>query len=184
MPKFSRMVWVVLGLSVMAVGIGTLSSRPVAAAPLSSGPINVKIVNPQAQPVPVSDAQIQPFDILVDAPLSDGSIRGSASFTVPSGQRLVIDYIGGNVCLPIGQKAIFEVDVQVGPTPADFVLPAIPQGTFNAFGGGPCDNFAVSTPVRIYADPNTTVSLAVVRSDPNGSTFSGISLSGHLVNTQ
>jgi len=56
----------------------------------------VKVINSQTQPVPTSDAQNQPFATLVDAVLSDGSIRGSASFTVPSGQRLIIDFIGGN----------------------------------------------------------------------------------------
>jgi hypothetical protein len=183
MAKFSRLMCLGLGVGILTVAIGMFSTHPAAAAP-TVGPISVKVANPQTQPVPTSDAQNQPFATLVDALLPDGSIRGSASFTVPSGQRLIIDYIAGNVCLPVGQKAIFDVDVQVGTTPVVYVLPAIPQGTFNSFGGGPCDNFAVSQQVRIYADPDTTVSLAVVRSDSTGSTFSGLAVSGHLVNTQ
>ena len=79
-----------------------------------------------------------------------------------------------NVCLPVGQKAIFDVDVQVGTAQVEYALPAIAEGTFNGFGGGPCDNFAVSQQVRIYADPNTTVTLAVVRSDLTGSALFGV----------
>ena len=145
---------------------------------------NVTITNPQTQPVPTSDAQNQPFAILVNPFLADGSIRGSASFTVPNGQRLIIAFIGGHACLPLGQKAIFDVDVQVGTAPVDYALPAIAEGTFNGFGGGPCDNFAVGQQVRIYADPGTTVTLAVVRSDSTGSALPGLAVSGHLVNTQ
>jgi hypothetical protein len=182
MPKFRRLVWVVLGLSAIAVGVGTISSRPVAAAPLASAPINVKVVNPPAQPVPVSDAQTQPFGILINPVLSDGAIRGDASFTVPSGQRLIIDFVGGNVCLPAGQKAAFDVTVQIGTIESNYVLAAIPQGTFNSLAG--CDDFAVSQQVRIYADPNTTVDFGVVRSDSTGRTFAGIGVSGHLVNVQ
>ena len=145
---------------------------------------NVTIANPQTQPVPTSDAQNQPFAILVNPSFTDGSPRGSASFAVPNGQRLIIEFIGGNVCLTVGQKAIFAVDVQVGGAQPEYALPAIAEGTFNGFGGGPCDNFAVSQQVRIYADPGTTVTLAVVRSDSTGSTFAGLAVSGHLVNTQ
>src|SRR5258707_11867848 len=118
MAKFGRLMCLGLGLGTLTVAIGMLSSHPVAAAPAAQAvPISVKVINSQTQPVPTSDAQNQPFATLVDAVLSDGSIRGSASFTVPSGQRLIIDFIGGNVCLPVGQKAMFDVEVQVGTTP-------------------------------------------------------------------
>jgi hypothetical protein len=137
-----------LGLGILAVAIGTLSTHPAAAAPGStnvtvtntplpvqapnsnttplpanvtnfpstqnvSGTVNVgnfpaaqnvTITNPQTQPVPTSDAQNQPFAILVNPFLADGSIRGSASFTVPNGQRLIIEFIGGNACLPSVKK--------------------------------------------------------------------------------
>jgi hypothetical protein len=145
---------------------------------------NVTITNPQTQPVPTSDAQNQPFAILVNPSFTEGSPRGSASFTVPNGQRLIIEFIGGNVCLTVGQKAIFAVDVQVGGAQPEYALPAIAEGTFNGFGGGPCDNFAVSQQVRIYADPGTIVTLAVVRSESTGSASSGLAVSGHMVNTQ
>jgi hypothetical protein len=228
MSKLSRLMCLGLGLGILTVAIGTLSTPPAAAAPGPtnvivtntplpvqapnsnttplpanvtnfpstqnvSGTVNVgnfpaaqsvTITNPQTQPIPISDAQNQPFGILLNPVLTDGSGRGTAGFTVPSGQRLIIEFIGGNVCLPVGQKAIFDVDVVVGTAEVGYVLPAIAEGTFNLFGGGPCDNFAVTQQVRIYAEPNSTVTVGVVRSDSTGSTFAGVGVSGHLVNTQ
>src|SRR5947209_15445784 len=153
MAKLSRLVSLGLGVGILAVALGTLSTHPAAAAPGAtnvvvtntplpvqapnsnttplpanvtnfpstqnvSGTVNVgnfpaaqnmTITNPQTQPVPTSDAQNQPFGILVNPLFTDGSPRGSASFAVPNVQRPIIEFIGGNACLTPAQKAIFNV---------------------------------------------------------------------------
>jgi hypothetical protein len=185
MKTFSRIMFLAVGFSILAVAIIALSSHPVAAAPPATRIVSgiPPVANLAMQPVsaPGGGMGTQPFATLVNATVDEGSPVAFASFTVPDGYRLVIEFMGGNVCLPVGQKAIFQVVLQTGLQQVDFVLPATAQGTFNAFGGGPCDNFAIGQPMRLYAEPNSIVQLGLARSDTTGSTFLGLAVSGYLV---
>ena len=103
----------------------------------------------------------------------DGGENGIVQ--VPKGKCLVIDYISGEAFMPKGQKALFGVITTGGGTQVRHYL-----GTHTAGGFGAPDYFWVSTPVHIYADPGSQVTLRADRDIASGNAVFRMSLSGHF----
>jgi hypothetical protein len=119
----------------------------------------------------------QPIEQLLAFELSDGQANGQASFAVPSGNRLVVEFITAILTVPVGQKAVVTFFVQtggIGPPGILHCLALNPQGTFIG------DTFAASQLVRLYADPESTVLFQFARNDGSGLASGNISVTGYL----
>jgi hypothetical protein len=131
-------------------------------------------------PLPVTSADDpgrRAFQIDQLVLISDGSLAGSRSFTVPAGKRLVIRYVSAHANLPTGQKLnrlTLETVLGVRIVPHRFV-PVFtgPQGTL--------DFFAVAQDTQLYADGGSTVLIVATRSDASGTGIVHVSVSGYLI---
>ncbi len=136
---------------------------------LNTAANTVRIVNAKTSPVPNYNARdaMTPFQ----ATLYNGQL-----FTVPTGKRLVIEYVGVNAWVYGGATFYsFSLTTTAGGVRSFHALGAqsagIPSGTtFNSYSGG--------NATRIYADANTTVAFSagtagVVEGENSFATFSG-----------
>ena len=117
---------------------------------------------------------LAPFSQRLDITLSNGF--GNGTFTVPAGMRLVIDYISADVGVAVGGNVLFDVATISNGAEVEAHLPAIAQGVILGQ-----QVFSISAPVHIYADPNSTVTIALL--GPNGSGGSIVGIYGHFVPT-
>jgi hypothetical protein len=145
----------------------------------------VQVGNTTANPVLVRDANnpaFQPFQVSGAINLNDGvnAAAQSQPFTVGPGKRLVIEHISATGQLPSGQKftsiQIFNVGGGYG---TNHYLTATMMGSVS---GGTIDQFATSQPVRLYADPGTSVFAVAYRSEAAGQGGLFFTVSGYLVN--
>jgi hypothetical protein len=113
---------------------------------------SVTVTNTAANPVPVTGTvgvqgtpsvkvvdQREPFETRLDLSLGDGDFGDGANFTVPTGKRLVVEFISARVTLPPGQTPSIFVNSLSGAV--GYALPLEPQGiratsvgTFAEFG--------------------------------------------------
>jgi hypothetical protein len=127
-------------------------------------------------PVIVKDiSELYPFSQRLDITFSLGSV-GSGTIAVPAGQRLVIDYISANAGLPVGATILFDVSTISGGVEIESHLPMIPQGTILGEA-----TFAMSSPVKIYADANSTVTISVIAGGAAGKGGLIVGVYGHLI---
>ena len=95
---------------------------------------------------------------------------------VPTGKRLVIEFVGVDVNVPSGQKVLAAVGTTLGS--ATLFHPIV-TATLPGVGGQ--DVFRASQPVRLYADPGTSVGLFITRAGTVGAGHAVVTVSGHLV---
>ncbi|HVB85208.1 MAG TPA: hypothetical protein VNK23_00890 [Candidatus Dormibacteraeota bacterium] len=145
---------------------------------------NVAVVNPTAagQTLAVitesADGQShQP----VQADCSPNSSAGFAGdfgcpnmFTVPAGERLVIEYVDAS-CVSAGQVQVASLDVSFNHGGIGHPLLVKPEG--NVFGA---NVFAVAQPVVLYADPNSDVRIDFSTTDSTGQTGCTAGVTGYL----
>ncbi len=153
-----------LTLSSCATSPVTVTNTPL---PVTvTGPVSTKDVdNPARHAVQVTT------DVNVFSPNLSATVNSFVN--VPSGKRLVIEYVSGRCFLgTLNQQLIVEVGSTLGAGPeARYTLAETRQETLNVLGG----------PVRIYADPGTAVNLYFSRDTGAGDASCRVSLSGHLV---
>ena len=116
---------------------------------------------------------LAPFSQRLDIVLSSGF--GSGTFTVPAGVRLVIDYISADLACAPGGSMLFDVATYLNGAEVESHLPLFNNGV--VLGQ---QVFSVSSMTRIYADPNTTVTIALL-GPTSGSAGSIVGVYGHLV---
>ena len=167
----------------LALILGLSGSSAWAAAAPASGP-GVTVNNTDSNPVPVRDVENparQPFQQELFLSTPDGLLGATEQFTVPSGKRLVIEFVSFSMTWPGGQvttRAFINVCNASGNScPASSYLPASFQAT--EFGGS--EFFVASSPTRLYADPGTVVSAAVRRNVTAGEGLATVAISGYLV---
>ena len=183
-----------LGTAALVAGVGLFaSSRP---ARTAGGPIPVTVGNTvaiaAATPLPTVAADNpdkQPFAAFIEIKFETGSqngaadfnIRGTQTFQVPTGKRLVIDSAslyrengsqGGS--LPSGSSASALLGVTVNGTEIFYSLP-LATSTGVPYPG-------VTQSLHLFADPGTTVQANGYRSDTSASEIDYVAVSGHLVN--
>jgi hypothetical protein len=119
-----------------------------------------------------------PFQTSVDLNLPVGAGGQNASFQVPAGKRLVIEYVSGEAFMPTGQKCLFSIFTSLAgqSTPTRHLLETVSFGKF----GAP-DYFRTAQVVRLYADPGTGVMLRADRDLTTGTATARMSLSGKLI---
>ncbi|MCK9688955.1 hypothetical protein [Scleromatobacter humisilvae] len=114
-----------------------------------------------------------PFSQRLDITMTGGF--GSGSFTVPAGVRLVIDYISADIgCIP-GGNVLFDVATYLNGAEVESHLPVFNNGVILGQ-----QVYSVSAQTRIYADPNSTVTIALLGpSTGGGGSITGVY--GHVV---
>lgn len=116
---------------------------------------------------------LAPFSQRLDITMNTGF--GSGTFTVPAGVRLVIDYISADIGSNIGTNVLFDVATYLNGAEVESHIPVFPNGVILGQ-----QVYSLSAPVRIYADPNSTVTIALLCSS-NCSGGSIVGIYGHFV---
>jgi hypothetical protein len=98
-------------------------------------------------------------------------------FTVPSGKRLVIEYVSIDADMPVGQVTLFSIETTAGGKQLIHRLPQTPPAV--KFGGEGRANMGQQ--VRLYADPGTRVVVNGIRNELVGGWVYNFTLSGYLV---
>jgi len=139
----------------------------------TAGPLNTTGVLTKA----LDNPALQPFQqVLACATTAGGSVTCSATFNVPAGKVLVLEYL---------HMHSFDSG---GSATVDYILNCTAGGNAALYQYGPDTtlpgNFHISQhEVRIYADPGSTVTFSGVENSNTGSISVAGVLSGHLVNT-
>ncbi len=144
-----------------------------------SGAWSVGINNAKTSPVPIRDVENparQPFAFDSFCALVPGSDVCVVLFSIPAGKRLVIESITVEVSGPTGQKGRADIFTTVAGTSHGFRLSLAPVGTFSGQ-----DIMDGTHPLRLYADPTSTVSLRGFRNSTSGDGAFAGSVSGYLV---
>jgi hypothetical protein len=150
-----------------------------------AGP-TVTVANTSANPVPtlsVDNAALQPFQHTEVIGFNAGLLGGNATFTVPGGKRLVIEFVSFSLTIPAGQRPTFNfvtLDNPARPTVQFGFALALQGGGF--ISGQNSDVFVGTSPTRLYADPGSTVTLGVRRNQDAGTGLGTVSVSGYYVN--
>ena len=116
---------------------------------------------------------LAPFSQRLDIVLGSGF--GNGTFTVPAGTRLVIDYISADIACAVGGSVLFDVATYLNGAEVESHLPVFPNGV--VLGQ---QVFSVSATTHIYADPLSTVTIAIL-GPSTGSGGSIVGVYGHLV---
>lgn len=145
----------------------------------------VQVVNTPSQPVPtwrtdndgrsvvrLSYGEFMPAGTVISEgkPLLD-TVSGLA-YTVPAGERLVIDNVSLLADPPTGQKV--EANFSEGPQVTN--VPLIFEGTF-----GTNDSFDNAIPLRDYVEPGQQYKVTMIRSSGTDTMFWDAQAVGHLV---
>jgi hypothetical protein len=151
------LVWGLVGLAAL---MAALALRPTYA--LAQSPVDPAALNAVAR-----------------ATTSDWGAATSVStniYNVPAGKRLVIENVFAHMRVLAGAFVTMSVRTTVGGNSAGAEILLAPQGTF-----GRESHFAGNQNMRLYADPNTTVTISYARSvtDTTGKVTFGFS--GYLV---
>jgi len=173
---------VALGLVIISVTSSTSQGQGGGNQPL----FNVNVINPAAAPVPVRDVSVPvPFQRTLTTDLSDGDGGPSFTIDVPEGKLAAIEHVSFGARLPIGQVARAHLTCQGGaPTTGhvNFAIPFESQGVFDSGSLGPMSTLVANSPVRCYADGDSSVLGEVTRNSTTGETGEiSFSVSGHLI---
>jgi hypothetical protein len=116
----------------------------------------------------------EPFQAKVSLTIPAGVLEDCPALaTVPAGKRLTIEYVAAGLKAPIGQKPWLQmIGTTLGGVHAFHMLNTETTGFQN--------NYVVAQPVRLYADPGTSVGFCFHRTTSNGELFIYASLSGVL----
>ncbi len=171
-----------VGKVLWALGLGAALSSAPAEADMHrrQGPRDVVVVNETDQAVPVRDVgreAREPFHRQFALDWSDGSGFSTASYSVPSGKRLVVEYASLSAYLPAsGQTMFVRITTSVGGAEAFHTLALQKREDY-----GVLKQFEGAHLVRLYADPATTVRVAAGRLPAADTANCTLTLSGYLV---
>ena len=104
----------------------------------------------------------QPFALRMNLTFAGGT--ATDTLTVPAKKRLVLTYVSSNCVVAPGAKALFDLGASVNGQLVESHLPLIPQGAI--FGH---DDYALSSPVKVYADSDTVLTVSALDNDSSGS---------------
>ena len=151
------------------VGINP-SSNTVQVGNLATSPVMVRNVDQESNPFQTSVAAII---------LPEGQQDTSTTiFTVPAGQRLVIEHVTAEIAVPVGQRVALHTVVSDNSM-SDYLV-AQPQATFQGFFVV-FDELFVNHQTRMYVGPGLQLVLVAARNNTGGSGVVNFSASGHFV---
>ena len=155
MKRFSASLYEAAGILLLAVVLNAVGPKRVMAA-LGYTPVR-DVDNPARQPVQ--------FVLTL-----------TSNYTVPVGKRLVIEHVSADFGVPSGGGVKdFAISTTVGGVE---VAHEMRRTVGSVFSNGD-ERVVVCEPVRIYADPGTTVGASSITA---GGVFGTIGISGYLVN--
>lgn len=192
MKKFAKIMLIALGFGLVTVALGFLTSSP---APAQFPPpvVPVKVTN---TPLPVRDADdpgrnpvFGSCDLInVTSPGFQSCVVHFVTSTgffesVPAGNRLVIDFVSGELDLPTGTiPAEYELRTSLGTSPAFSYADIIFDPRFVGPITSATDLYKISQQTRIYEDSGAQVYLDVTTNAPPGAQYSAfLTVTGHLV---
>ena len=121
----------------------------------------------------------KPFQIQLTVDFPAGVNAPNATFAVPAGKRLVIEYVSALAVLATGQRMMFaQVNTVVAGTLVFHFLKSESIGTATSTAG---EGFLSSQMVKLYADPSTEVLVSAIRSDATTAGTVTFAVSGYLV---
>jgi hypothetical protein len=127
---------------------------------------------------PASRNEAEPFQRQVSVRL--GARESTATFAVPQGKRLVIEYVSVSGQLPFGQRLLVALDTSVdGEAATHFLVPARPD--FARITGVDGDIVRFRQWLRVYADGGTDVKVRAAQSGHWGSGSASVTVTGFLV---
>ena len=148
--------------------------RPaLAAITLATASLTASAVTLPKAAVSAGYDDLAPFSQRLDITMSSGF--GNGTFTVPAGVRLVIDYISADIGYTVNGNVLFDVATYLNGAEVESHLPVIPNGVILGQ-----QVWSVSATTRIYADPLSTVTIALLGSGV-GSGGSIVGVYGHFV---
>ena len=169
---------------------GTLGVNNFPANQPVSGTVNVGNF-PSVQPVSFSNTATSPLHIRdVDNPahlpfakisgctVAAGNNGCDVNFSVPSSMELVIETVSVNALLNSGEQGNIHILVKTN---------GVPLGPFNVpltleLHTSSGDVYGTTQPLRLYADPGTTVGIiGLVNDFTGGASFDALAVSGYLV---
>ncbi len=118
---------------------------------------------------------LAPFSQRLDITLSGGF--GNGTFTVPAGVRLVIDYISADVGCAVNGSVLFDVATYLNGNEVESHLPVVNNGVILGE-----QVYSVSNQTHIYADPLSTVTIAILGPSTGGG-GAIVGVYGHYVPT-
>ena len=111
---------------------------------------------------------IAPFSQRLDMTCSGNYV--ASTIAVPAGMRLVVDYVSADVeTLPIGSVVLFDVATINNGAEVEAHLPLQHVGTI--FGQS---NYALSAPMKVFADPSSTLTVSMLTSGTSCSGTIGV----------
>ena len=191
-----------VSLTIMAAAVTVQSAFSAQTSP--PGP-DVRVINTQTNPVPVTLTGNLAVDTSTNAPLLVRDVDNPARqpvirladdvnvlvgetqaskqmYTVPAGKRLVIEFVSVRTFVDPGQKVFVEVGVSDGQTSYDINLAPTLVGKFPAGNSGLFgDRSAISQQTRLYANAGDTVHAFVQKNDDTGAGQANINVTGYLV---
>ena len=143
---------------------------------------DVVVTNTAASPAlvrNVDEGSRQPFQRPFAVNLAPTESFGEATFTVPAGKRIVVEYASLRASLPPGQTVFVNIATTTAGQSAFHPVVVSDQGMY-----GVLHLVGASQQTRIYADPGTTIIVQFGR-DPSAGAPGGadffMTLSGHRV---
>ena len=163
------------------VGLGTLLLGNGADADTRRPrPHDVRVVNDSDEAVPVREIgheTREPFHRQFALDWPDGTDLSTATYSVPAGKRLVVEYASAWAYLPpAGQTMFVRITTTVGGSEAFHTLALQKREDY-----GVLKQFEGAHLVRLYADPATTVHVAAGRQPGADMASCTVTLSGYLV---
>jgi len=142
----------------------------------------VQVVNTSANPVPNQDVDNRgraTMELLTcDSTLDRGTLTCSPSFTVPAGQRLMMDEIDGG-CVTPSTNTVFQSSLRFseGGIGIEHTLILTPTG-FGVTGNA---LYSINQTVRYVADSGSSFEFLTLTNDTTGFTSCAFTLTGHLI---
>jgi hypothetical protein len=125
-----------------------------------------------------ADAVARPFQREVSIPL--GPRQNTATFHVPEGRQLVIEYVSASANLPFGQDLLVWIETTVnGETATHSLVPS--WANWRRVTAPDHDIIRLRQQLRLYADGGTKVAVSAERSGNWGAGSAKVTVSGVLV---
>lgn len=130
----------------------------------------------QGLPVVIAVTATEPFQQEVELSIGPANSAAYASIAVPSGKRLVVEYLSLFGNLPAGQRLSVSLATLVSGLRASYR----PQINTQDAGDGTV-SVSANQVMRVYADPGTIVSVSAARNSSSGSNSLTVSVSGYYM---
>lgn len=152
-----------------------LALLSVAVAALTASRAAATVAAPARTAQGADDAK-QPYQRVLLMSLDPGEFSDSVSFSVPAGKRFVVEQASVNASMPTGQRVTVNLATTGGGLGGRAWFALAAQGAISGF-----DRHTTTQPLRMYADPATSVTFQAARSDGTSTASLNLSVGGYLV---